>query len=169
MANKYTKTFPITEEDLRRDYVENNMSQLEIVEKYSVSLKIVQRLMRDYGIKPRKAAKRNQYGVNNSYWKGGRVIDNSGYVLVKCDTHPRAKTCGGYVPEHILVMEKHLGRYLKYSGANDPNGEVVHHINEDKKDNRIENLQLMTVAEHAKYHKNYLLATKARWSKCQRS
>jgi hypothetical protein len=42
-------------------------------------------------------------------------------------------------------MENHLGRLL------DKN-EIVHHKNEDKHDNRLENLQLMKVGEHATYH-----------------
>lgn len=145
------------------------MTQTEIAEKNNISLKVVQRLMKDYGIVPRKAIKRNQLGDNNSSWKGGRTTDKNGYILVKADGHPRAKNCGGYVPEHILVMEKHLGRYLNWYGADNPKSEIVHHINEDKADNRIENLQVMTMAEHALHHKAFLKATKARWGKCQRT
>ncbi len=167
MANKYTKTFPISKENLIKDYVENNMSQMEIVEKYNVCLKVVQRLFRDYEIKPRKQIKRNQFRENNNNWKGGKTTDNHGYILIKCIGHPRAKECGDYVPEHILVMEKHIGRYLKFYGLDNSNSEVVHHINEDKSDNDIKNLQLMTVAEHAKLHNNYILASQRRWSKCQ--
>jgi hypothetical protein len=48
--------------------------------------------------------------------------------------------------QHRLVMEQYLGRKLLDS-------EVVHHINGDRKDNRIENLMLfVNVSEHKKYH-----------------
>jgi len=47
--------------------------------------------------------------------------------------------------QHRVVMEKHLGRKLLFT-------DIVHHINENKKDNRLENLQLMTRSEHIKHH-----------------
>ena len=47
--------------------------------------------------------------------------------------------------EHRTIMEEHLGRKLTSS-------DIVHHINHNNKDNRIENLQLMTRAEHLEHH-----------------
>jgi hypothetical protein len=66
----------------------------------------------------------------------------NGYVLVK-SKHPKA--FGGKYFEHILVVEEHLGRQLK-------NWETVHHINEIKNDNRIENLFVCSRSEHDKAH-----------------
>ena len=52
---------------------------------------------------------------------------------------------GEIVLTHRYVMEKYLGRPLL-------RGEVIHHINEDPGDNRIENLMVMTPKEHAMHH-----------------
>ena len=47
--------------------------------------------------------------------------------------------------EHRLVMEKYLNRFLNKN-------EIVHHVNGDPIDNRIENLQVVTKSEHVKIH-----------------
>lgn len=78
-------------------------------------------------------------------WKGGRR-NCRGYVLVWCPNHPHA-THDGYVQEHRLVMEAHLGRTLLPT-------EVVHHINGIKDDNRIENLMLFSnKSDHVSFHR----------------
>ena len=61
-------------------------------------------------------------------------FDNDTFDYIYSPTHPN-KTKDGYVCEHRLVMEKHMGRILTKK-------EVVHHINGDITDNRIENLML---------------------------
>ena len=82
-------------------------------------------------------------GNKNANWKGGRYISAQGYVYILKPNHPH-HTKLGYVLEHRLAMEKKIGRYLRPE-------ERVHHINEVKLDNRIENLQLFSSeSEHQK-------------------
>lgn len=53
------------------------------------------------------------------------------------------KRGGKTVLVHRLVMEQYLGRKLLTA-------EHIHHINSDKRDNRIENLQIVSNSEHQK-------------------
>ncbi len=69
----------------------------------------------------------------NVRWNGGRRIVD-GYIYIAVQNHPHAMK-SGYIAEHRLVMEKHLGRYLNSQ-------EVVDHINHNRQDNRIGNLRL---------------------------
>jgi hypothetical protein len=151
MANQYTCTNPITKEQMIKDYYGNVMTQVELAEKYNTTPKVVERLFKTYGLKARVAAKRNQLGSNNLQWNGGKYIDGAGYVVIKRRNHPRANT-RGYVKEHILIMEKHIGRQLEWFGAHHPESEIVHHINENRQDNRIDNLKLMRTKEHWEIH-----------------
>jgi len=92
-------------------------------------------------------------GDTNPNFKGGRYIDDKGYIRVLRPEHPFNNK--GYVYEHRLVAEKHLGRYLQP-------WEVVHHINEIKLDNRWENFYLTTPAEHSSIHREGKKYTKER-------
>jgi len=74
-------------------------------------------------------------GRKSHKWKGGKFTTSKGYVMFRNPEHPSA--CNGYVFEHRLVMEKHLGRYLLKH-------ETVHHKNGVRSENRIENLELWT-------------------------
>ena len=66
-----------------------------------------------------------------------RFIRSDGYASVKRD--------GKWVLEHRVIMERILGRPLE-------RGEQVHHRNEDRADNREENLELVTVSGHISDH-----------------
>ena len=83
---------------------------------------------------------------NHRAWKGGRRENVMGYVVVNSPGHPRAYRNEVY--EHIIVAEKKIGRFLE-------EGEVVHHINGIKNDNRSENLIVFkNNAEHMKAHRS---------------
>ena len=82
-------------------------------------------------------------GPDNPNFTGGKYIDDKGYVRVLRTDHPY--TNHGYVYEHRLVVEKFFGRFLEP-------WESVHHVNEVKVDNRLENLFLTTRKEHAALH-----------------
>lgn len=88
---------------------------------------------------------RGKKGNKNGSYKGGVNVDKNGYVRILVVGK------GKYVYEHRTVMEKHLGRKLK-------KGEIVHHKNHIRTDNRIENLELMLNFEHDK------LETQSRWN-----
>lgn len=65
------------------------------------------------------------------------------YKAIKIEDENGNKTIR--IDEHRYIMEQHLGRKLQRN-------EVVHHINGNKLDNRLENLQLMSLSEHSRLH-----------------
>jgi hypothetical protein len=69
-----------------------------------------------------------------------------GYRFIRMPTHPYAHD-NKYIPEHRVIMERYLGRYL----APD---ELVHHIDGDKLNNQLENLLIVSMAQHRRIH-NY--------------
>lgn len=68
----------------------------------------------------------------------------NGYIIVKCPDHPKSFKNGWYF-EHIIIIEEHLGRRLH-------SWETVHHINEIKTDNSLDNLFVCSRIEHDKAH-----------------
>ena len=88
-------------------------------------------------------------GEKAPWWKGGRSRTEKGYVMALAPEgypFPESTNRLGRLREHRLVMELHLGRALR-------RGEVVHHVNGDRADNRIENLELHgSHAEHMRAH-----------------
>lgn len=83
-------------------------------------------------------------GVDHPGWKGGKTVDGRGYIRVHSPDHPYAVS--GYVPEHRLVMEAHIGRYLNPE-------EEVHHKDHNKTNNNIDNLELFeNSSDHMRAH-----------------
>ncbi len=84
-------------------------------------------------------------GKDKWNWTGGWYFTRDGYVMVQRKDHPRANY-KGYVWEHVLIMEAMIKRFLEP-------GEVVHHCNGNRADNRPFNLRLFaSPSEHGKYH-----------------
>ena len=105
------------------------------------------------GMKPNSTSfkKGQNLRENHPRWNNGIQKQGNGYIRIFAPEHPFCNK-RGCVSQHRLVMEKHLGRYL------DPK-EVVHHINEIKDDNRIENLMLFEndsvhISHHHALNKN---------------
>lgn len=116
----------------------------EIAKNQGVTRNAINRYFVKYNIPKRSKTdlliKNPQFNPN---WRGGKR-SKDGYVLIYAPNHPKA-TANNTVYEHQLVMEQHIGRYLK-------KGEVVHHIDGNRSNNDISNLLLLTNSDHAKLH-----------------
>lgn len=110
-------------------------SQHAIAVSLGVSQVVVSRLMRRAGYTKET---RHARGARHGRWVGGRVSTTTGYIsihLAPDDPLAPFQNQQGYMLEHRYVMAQRLGRGLLAS-------ETVHHINGDRADNRLENLQL---------------------------
>lgn len=102
-------------------------------------------------------------GDKNSSFKGSETISNYGYILEYCDDHPRPhdksiKNKGVRVKQHRLVIERNHKLFDEKYFDNIDGWIIlkeiydVHHINEIRTDNRLENLQILTRSEHTSLH-----------------
>jgi hypothetical protein len=82
---------------------------------------------------------------------GTKRIDSYGYIRIKIGNV--------FVPEHRYVIES-SGRKIKKN-------EVVHHINGNRKDNRIENLVVITRKKHNQHHYSVDKKKQNQWHKVQ--
>ena len=124
---------PVKTSDIPRlkQWIADGLNLREMGQKLGSKRQTVRDFLRNHDI-PYENQRR--VGARNGRWKGGRVIDKDGYVLVLCHDHPN-KDRHNYVREHRLVMEHKLGRLLTQD-------EVVHHVDGDKQNNHPDNLQV---------------------------
>jgi len=80
-----------------------------------------------------------EYRKNSGSMKKNGFWFENGYKVLYVEGN-------GSIKEHIKVVEENIGRKLNKN-------ELVHHINENRLDNRLENLKLMTRGEHSSYHR----------------
>ena len=82
----------------------------------------------------------NNKGKNHPNWKGGRSLNK---------TYKTQNTSRGFIPIYIIKTEKKLGRNLN-------SNEVVHHIDNNKRNDNLHNLYLCkNRSQHAKIHSQF--------------
>ena len=117
--------------DLILSMVQEDKSQSEIARTIHANRRDIRAFLQEQGLDPGYF---DQSGANNPNWRGGRLIDKDGYVLLHRPDHPNCNR-HGYVREHRLVVEQAIGRYLD-------SVEVVHHLDNDAQNNVLSNLKL---------------------------
>lgn len=108
--------------------------------------------------KPKAPAATNQHGrkmagLCEACYRAGLKVPNygtgrsaslrSGYIRIRAPRHPLAGA-DGYVYEHRKVWYDANGEI--------PCGHHIHHVNEDKADNRLENLEMLSDSAHSLHH-----------------
>lgn len=112
--------------------------------------KVCQYCQKAFSVKPSQSMRKycsrqcdanaKQYTAIDRMHNGRHVrIDRKGYLWVWEPTHP--KNFRGWVSEHRFLMEQQIGRYLETR-------EHVHHKNDIKDDNRLDNLEILDIKKH---------------------
>ncbi len=94
-----------------------------------------------------KGMGKKHFGASNPNWKGGRLIASNGYILIRVGTDHHLSDVRGYAYEHRLFAEEKIGRRLRPR-------EQVHHIDGNRGNNALENIEVMeTLAHHLVNHR----------------
>lgn len=134
-----SKQHPKELQELMVAMFKSGSTATKIAKDLSLHTTSVSRVLKRYGLKMTDGK-----GNNHLNWKGGRGL-KSGYWTVYNPTHPRALNIGR-VWEHVLILEKELGRYIKKE-------EPIHHVDLDRLNNEITNLYLCkNNSEHQQLH-----------------
>jgi hypothetical protein len=123
--------------------IRDGASLSEVARRVGTNNKRVSKFLRRYGVDHNHLT--GAVKEKHPNWKGGRLVDGNGYILVHCPNHPSGRKHIPYILEHRLVMEKMIGRFLEP-------GEVVHHKDGNKQNNDPSNLQLFSAnSEHLRH------------------
>jgi len=152
-----------SQDDLRRMYCEEHLSSKDISAQVGVSFSTVCKWLKKAGITlrtPGQGSKdfswknRGKTREFSDSWRG--KLSDSGKAWAEKNASGLSFKENGYVeitrgPNkgrglHAVVMEEHIGRPLQPD-------EVVHHIDRNKHNNDLSNLQLMTRAAHTRLHR----------------
>jgi hypothetical protein len=155
LSGRKKPKYQIDEEFLRQQYGELRLTVVQVARIVGCSEETLRRRLQHFDIMLRSRSEKGrvvscggnrQSGPGHWNWRGGCRI-SGGYIWLLRPGHPHDNH--GYVPEHRLVMEEKLGRYLEPR-------ELVHHRNGDRTDNRLANLSLTIRGEHPlAYHAAY--------------
>lgn len=98
---------------------------------------------------PRGVHKNHAKGGAHYRFNHGKLLSSHGYIKLRIGTDSPLSDRNGYAYEHLVVWVN--------SGRPRPaRGFAIHHVNGNKRDNRIENLELVSVHEHAVKHHGML-------------
>lgn len=78
-------------------------------------------------------------------WKVKKLVSKGDYIYAVVPEHPKATKIGKYVLFHRIIMENYLKRMLE-------DDEIVHHLNGNRYDNRLSNLELLRNVDHVRMH-----------------
>ncbi len=138
-------THKLTNEDkaeICRIYVDELVGATILGRRFKVTARSICQVLKTAGV-PRRGSSFYKGKNRLNVYKDGRFVDGAGYIHIHEPSHPRADA-NGYIREHIKVAWETFGPFSR-----DKN---VHHKNHKKQDNRPENLELMTRAEHRRHH-----------------
>lgn len=121
-----------------REWVAAGLSQHEISRRLRTHQTIVSKVCSQNRITITKVRPTDYRGEAHPNWKGGRRVDDNGYVHVWIPAdhaYAAMRPRSGYILEHRLKMAELLGRPLT-------SRETVHHVDGNKQENDPSNLQL---------------------------
>lgn len=140
ISNKLKK---LSDQRIKKEYKNDVRAISRLAKEFDVSIQSLYLRLEKLGIKRRSNSDAHK-GIP-AWNKGNGYIDSNGYRVLSHN--------GRQVREHRLVAESVLGRKLK-------TGEVVHHKNGNRSDNRQENLEIYP--NHSAHMKEHMTSEKAR-------